>query len=189
LAEGRGKRASLLDCSPVSRPPKPLAQGSGRPRTFSLIPRPSWSPTKLSRWWPGKSSTQRHYQRQGDQGDPLTSLGGQNDAAGLIWAVERRDSPFSQSFSKSSCASARRAGYCQGTTPSALPGSMTMFGCFSHQPEALTCHPQRGRPANTGLGGVPQATNSARWPAVLTLKRAALRVDDVVASHRAADGA
>ena len=64
-----------------------------------------------------------------------------------------------------------------------------MIGCFSHQPDALNVRPQRGRPANTGLGGEPKAHHQRIWPAVLTLKRAALRADDAVASHRAADGA
>ena len=50
--------------------------------------------------------------------------------------------------SKSSCAWAQRAGSAQGTVPRALPGLTAMIGCFSHQPDALTCHPQRGHPAN-----------------------------------------
>ena len=100
----------------------------------------------------------------------------------------RRARPASM-VSKSSCAGVRRAGYSQGTAPSALPGSTATFGCFSHQPDALNARPQRGRPANTGRGGAPKAHHQRIWPAVLTLKRAALRADDAVASHRAADGA
>jgi hypothetical protein len=63
-----------------------------------------------------------------------------------------------------------------------------MRGTFS--PEALTWHPQRGEPASTGRGeGLPNASAERRWPAVMTPRLAALRADDAVASHRAADGA
>jgi hypothetical protein len=65
-----------------------------------------------------------------------------------------------------------------------------MRGTFSHQPEALTWHPQRGEPASTGRGeGLPNASAERRWPAVMTPRLVALRADDAVASHRAADGA
>ena len=84
---------------------------------------------------------------------PLTPLGGQKGSAGFVRALERRDRRCGQSVSKSSCAWARRAGSAQGTFPSALPGSTAMIGCFSHQPDALTCHTRRGKPASTGRGG------------------------------------
>ena len=64
-----------------------------------------------------------------------------------------------------------------------------MLGCSSHQPDALTCHSRRGKPADTGRGGVAEPSFSRRWPAVMTPRLAGLRADDVVASHRAADGA
>jgi hypothetical protein len=120
---------------------------------------------------------------------PLTPLGGQKGSAGLVRALERRDRRCGQSVSKSSCAWARRAGSAQGTFPSALPGSTAVLGCFSHQPDALTCHTLRGKPASTGRGGVSRASKCRRWPAVMTPRHAALRADDAVASHRAADGA
>ena len=90
--------------------------------------------------------------------------------------------------SKSSCAWAWRAGSAQGTVPRALPGSVAMIGCFSHQPDALTCHPQRGHPPSLAAESVPDGLKSHRWPAVMTPRLAALRADDVGASHRAADG-
>ena len=120
---------------------------------------------------------------------PLTPLGGQKGSAGLVRVLERRDRRCGQSVSKSSCAWARRAGSAQGTFPSALPGSTAVLGCFSHQPDALTCHTLRGKPASTGRGGVSRASKCRRWPAVMTPRHAALRADDAVASHRAADGA
>jgi hypothetical protein len=64
-----------------------------------------------------------------------------------------------------------------------------MTRCFSHQPEALTCHPRRARPARLAAEGVSEALNSRRWPAVMTPRIGGLRADDAVASRRAADGA
>jgi hypothetical protein len=89
---------------------------------------------------------------------------------------------------QSSRAWPRRAGSAQGTRPSALPGSMVVFGCFSHQPEAPTCHPQRGKPVATGGGGVQKAHRTRVWPAAMAPRLAGLRADDAVASHRAVDG-
>jgi hypothetical protein len=77
---------------------------------------------------------------------------GRKGAAGLVWAAERAEPPAARTVSKSSCAWARRAGSAQGTAPSALPGSIAMFGTFSHRPDAPSCRPQRGRPASTGRG-------------------------------------
>ena len=91
--------------------------------------------------------------------------------------------------SKSSCTWAQRAGSSHGTVPSALSGSVAMFGTFSHQPDAPTCHPRRGRPASTGHAEAKSSAGRRLWPAVLTPKHAALRARGAVASHRAADGA
>jgi hypothetical protein len=93
----------------------------------------------------------------------------------------------SKSVSKSSCARAQSAGSAQRTRPSALPGSMVVLGCFSHQPEALSCHPYRGWAASTGRGGAPKAVTSHFWPAAMAPRLAGPRADDAVASHRAAD--
>ena len=46
-----------------------------------------------------------------------------------------------QSVSTSHCTGAQRAGSAQGNRSSALLGSVAMIGTFSHQPDALTCHP------------------------------------------------
>ena len=46
---------------------------------------------------------------------------------------------------KSGCAWARRADPAQDAARRGPPASVAMFGCFSHRPEAPTCHPQRGR--------------------------------------------
>ena len=100
-------------------------------------------------------------------------------------AAERVESRW---VSKSSCASAWRAESSQGTVPSALPGSMTTLRCFSHQPDAPTCHPQRGRLANTGRAEAARQVKPRWWPAVLTLWLAGLQADDAAASHRAAGG-
>ena len=120
--------------------------------------------------------------------EPPTLFVGQKGVSGPIWPVERRDSRVGQVVSKSSCAWPRRAGSAQGTRPSALPGSMVVFECFSHQPDAPTCHAQRGKPVNTGSGGVKKAHKTRVWPAVMAPRLAGLRADDAVASHRAADG-
>ena len=93
------------------------------------------------------------------------------------------------SGTKSSCAWAQRAGYAQGTLPRALPGSATTIGCFSHQRDALNCHPQRGDPADLAAESVPKRATTCRWSAVVTPRDAGLRADDAVTSHRAADGA
>ena len=114
---------------------------------------------------------------------------GRKAQAGSFWAAELRESPVGQPVSKSSCAWALRAGSAQGTGPSALPGLTTPLGCFSHQPDALTCHPQRGKPAQAGRGGPPEEHKARHWPAVMTPRRVAQRADDVVAPRRAADGA
>ena len=87
------------------------------------------------------------------------------------------------------CAWARRAGSAPGRAPRSLPGSNVTIGCFSDRPDALTCHPGRGNSANLAAEGVPKALTTRRWPAAMTPRRAALRADDAVASHRAADGA
>ena len=113
---------------------------------------------------------------------------GRKAQAGLFWAAERRESSVGQVVSKSSCTWALRAGSAQGTGPSALPGSTTPLGCFSHQPDALTCHTQRGKPAQAGRGGPPEALHTRHWPAVMTPRRVAQRAVDVVAPRRAADG-
>ena len=120
--------------------------------------------------------------------EPPTLFVGQKGAAGPIWPVERRDSRVWPVVAQSSRAWPQRAGSAQGTRPSALPGSMVVFGCFSHQPEAPTCHPQRGKPVATGGGGVPKAHRTRVWPAVMAPRLAGLRADDAVASHRAVDG-
>ena len=114
---------------------------------------------------------------------------GRKAQAGLFWAAERRESSVGQVVSKSSRTWARRAGSAQGTGPSAPPGSTAVLGCFSHQPDALTCHTQRGKPAQAGRGGPPEAHKARHWPAVMTPRRVAQRADDVVAPRRAADGA
>ena len=103
------------------------------------------------------------------------------------WSVLSR--PPARTMSKSSCTWAQRAGVAHGTAPSALPGSIAMFGTFSHQPDVPSCHRQRGRPASTGRGDSHFRAKAWRWPAVMTPRRAALRANDVGASHRAADGA
>jgi hypothetical protein len=93
------------------------------------------------------------------------------------------------SAQKSSCAWARRAGSAQGTGPGGLPGSTATFWRFSHQPDALNCHPQRGKPGQAGREGRARRAKGRRWPAVMTPREGGLRADDAVASHRAADGA
>jgi hypothetical protein len=65
---------------------------------------------------------------------------------------------------------------------------MTTLRCFSHQPDAPTCHPQRGRLANTGRAEAARQVKPRWWPAVLTLWLAGLQADDAAASHRAAGG-
>ena len=90
---------------------------------------------------------------------------------------------------KSSCPRAQRAGSAQGPRRSGLPGSRAMIGCFSHRPDAPTCHPQRRKPASTAPPEPDSAPLSRHWPAVMTPRRAVLRSADAVASHRAADGA
>ena len=136
-----------------------------------------------------KSGRDRCTRRTDQMVAPPTLLFGQKGAAGLIWPVERRDSRVAEVVSKSSCAWARRAGSAQDTSPRALPGSIAMFGTFSHQPEAPSCHTQRGRLASTGRGEPPETAKSRRWPAVMTPRLIGLRADDVLASHIAADGA
>eukprot|EP01046_Picozoa_sp_COSAG06_P048020 COSAG06_NODE_7095_length_2637_cov_2.256107_2_plen_237_part_00 len=103
------------------------------------------------------------------------------------WSTPSR--PAAGTVRKSSCTRAQRAGSAQGTAPSGLPASKVVLGCLSHWPDALTCHPRRGKPASTGRGGVPKALEARRWPAVMAPRRAGLPADDVVASHRAVGGA
>jgi hypothetical protein len=98
-------------------------------------------------------------------------------------------SALSRRWRQTSCAWAQRAVSPQGSVPRSLPGSNVTIGCFSDRPGALTCHPGRGNPSNLAAEGVPKALTTRRWPAVLTPRRAALRADDAVASHRAVDGA
>ena len=89
---------------------------------------------------------------------------------------------------RSGCEGAQRAGSAQETVPRALPGSAAVIGCFSHQPDALTCHPRRAQPARPAAESVPNAATTRRWPAVMTPRDGGLRACDLVASHRAADG-
>ena len=121
-------------------------------------------------------------------GEPPPPLGGKKGAAGSFLAVERRESSVGQVVSKSSRTWARRAGSARGTGPSAPPGSTAVLGCFSHQPVAVICHPRRGKPAQAGRGGPPEALHTRHWPAVMTPRRVALRADDAAAPHRAAGG-
>jgi hypothetical protein len=93
------------------------------------------------------------------------------------------------SVSKSSCTGAQRAGCAQGTAPSALPRSTAVIGCFSHRPDASTCHSRRRQPAQAGRGAPPEALNTRRWPAVMTPRLIGQPADGAVASHRAAGGA
>ena len=46
---------------------------------------------------------------------------------------------------------------CAGLFPSALPGSAAILGCFSHRPDAPTCHARRGHPANLAAESVASA--------------------------------
>ena len=62
-----------------------------------------------------------------------------------------------------------------------------MIGCFSHQPDALTRHPQRVHPARLSAESVPKGLLERRWPAVMMPRHARLRAAEVVPSHRAAD--
>jgi hypothetical protein len=89
---------------------------------------------------------------------------------------------------RNGCEGAQRAGSAQETVPRALPGSAAVIGCFSHQPDALTCHPRRAQPARPAAESVPNAATTRRWPAVMTPRDGGLRACDLVASHRAADG-
>ena len=66
---------------------------------------------------------------------------------------------------------------------------MATTGALSHQPFALSCQPQRGRPANLATESLPNASEMRWWPAVMAPRHAGLGATDVVASHRAADGA
>jgi hypothetical protein len=81
-----------------------------------------------------------------------------------LWSAANRRSA-TQVVSKSSRTWARRTGSAQGTGPSAPPGSTAVLGCFSHQPDAVTCHPRRGKPAQAGRGGSSEASHTHHWPA------------------------
>ena len=93
------------------------------------------------------------------------------------------------SASKSSCAWAQHAGSSQGTAPSGLPCSNAMIGCFSHRPDAFTCHSRRSQPAQAGRGAPLEPVKAHHWPAVMTPRLIGLPADDAVSSHRAAGGA
>ena len=121
--------------------------------------------------------------------EPLAPVDGWKGAAGLVWAMEGAEPRVGQNRVKKQLRVGSWAGSAQGPFPSALPGSITMRGTFSHRPDALSCHPQRGRPASTGHRDSHFRAKARRWPAVMTPRRAALRANDVGASHRAADGA
>ena len=121
--------------------------------------------------------------------EPLAPVDGRKGAAGLVWAMEGAEPRVGQNHVKKQLRVGSWAGSAQGPFPSALPGSITMRGTFSHRPDALSCHPQRGRPASTGHRDSHFRAKARRWPAVMTPRRAALRANDVGASHRAADGA
>jgi hypothetical protein len=69
-----------------------------------------------------------------------------------------------------------------------LPGSAAIIGCFSHRPDALTCHPRRAQPQTPRSKSVSNALKKRRWLAVMTPRDDGLRAAEVVASHRAADG-
>jgi hypothetical protein len=71
---------------------------------------------------------------------------------------------------KSSCEWAQRADSAQGTAPSGLHGSAAVIGCFSHQLEALTCHPQHAQLARLAAEGVPKAPKKRGGSAVMTPK-------------------
>ena len=73
--------------------------------------------------------------------------------------------------------------------PTGLDRRYTPVRSASRRPDALTCHPERGNPARLAAEGVPIPSGERLWPAVTTPRRARLRADGAVASHRAADGA
>jgi hypothetical protein len=118
----------------------------------------------------------------------LMVLGGQQAIPGARHRPEPTGLHHARLGEKGSCEWAQRAGSEQGTGPSGLHGSAAMTRCFSHQPEALTCHPRRARPARLVAEGVSDTLNSRRWPAVMTPRNGGLRADDAVASHSAVDG-
>ena len=89
---------------------------------------------------------------------------------------------------KSSCAWAQLTESAQAPAPSALPGSTAMFGRFSDRPDTPIGQPQRKHPANLAAESVPLALTARDSAAVMTPRDVGLRADDVVASHRAADG-
>ena len=121
--------------------------------------------------------------------EPLAPVDGWKGAAGLVWAMEGAEPRVGQNRVKKQLRVGSWAGSAQGPFPSALPGSITMRGTFSHRPDALSCHPQRGRPASTGHRDSHFRAKARRWPAVMTPRIGGLRADDAVASRRAADGA
>ena len=121
--------------------------------------------------------------------EPLAPVDGRKGAAGLVWAVEGAEPRVGQNHVKKQLRVGSWAGSAQGPFPSALPGSITMRGTFSHRPDALSCHPQRGRPASTDRGDGHFRAKARRWPAVMTPRRAAQPADGAVASHRAVEGA
>ena len=62
---------------------------------------------------------------------------------------------------KSSCGWAQRAGSAQGAVPRGLAGSAAVIGCFSDQPDALTCHRGRGHAATLASEGEPEGRKGA----------------------------
>jgi hypothetical protein len=62
---------------------------------------------------------------------------------------------------KSSCGWAQRAGSAQGAVPRSLAGSAAVIGCFSDQPDALTCHRGRGHAATLASESVPEGRKGA----------------------------
>ena len=120
--------------------------------------------------------------------EPLAPVDGRKGAAGLVWAMEGAEPRVGQNHVKKQLRVGSWAGSAHGPFPSALPGSITMRGTFSHRPDALSCHPQRGRPASTGRGDGHLRARARRW-FVTTPRRAAQPADGAVASQRAADGA
>jgi hypothetical protein len=51
-----------------------------------------------------------------------------------------------------------------------------MLGRFCDGADALTCRPQRARPAKLAADGVPYASDERRWPAVMTSRNVGLRL-------------
>ena len=103
-------------------------------------------------------------------------------------ATRRRTRLRLAACQKAGCAWTRRAGSAQDTSRSALPASTAMLGRFCDGADALTCRPQRARPAKLAADGAPYASEERRWPAVMTSRNVGLRGDGLAASHRAEGG-